>query len=282
MRKKEFLFLFLITILQSCSLFYTEDSEEIIAKYKDKELSKRVVSKSVPRNVSPNDSLVFVKHFVNEWARERAILEHSLFNLKDEEIEIEDLVESYRNSLIKQRFEQKYLKEKLDTVITKENEEDYYYKNQNIFVLKESIIQLKYLRFNKLAPDFELAKENFELNTQEATDWLIDFSHQFAKRHFFNDSTWIKLDDFVEELPIQDFQKNILLTKNKLFVFEDEKDYYMLKIVDYKIKNQIPPLNYVKAQVHSLILHQRKKQTLEDLENNLFERALKEGKFEFY
>jgi hypothetical protein len=275
-------FFLLLFGLSSCGLFNQENERTVVARYIDSELFGDVVSKSVPKNISPKDSLVFVKHFVNEWAREHAILEHAVFNLKDEELEIKELVESYKNSLIKQRFEQKYLREKLDTNITELQSKEYYSKNRKIFVLKESIIRLKYIRFSKLVSNMEEVKEHFEIDDEFSQDWLIDFSHQFAKRQFFNDSIWLKLNDFVEELPIQDFQKNILLNKNKIFVFEDDKDYYMLKIVDYKIKNQIPPLNYVKAQVHRLILHQRKKELLEELENSLFDRALKEGKFEFY
>lgn len=275
-------FLLLGVLFSSCGFFTGEQEDRIIARYNDENLLSQVIDDAVPKNLSPKDSIVFVKHFVNQWARKQAILEHAVFNLSDEDLNIDQLVENYRSSLIRQRFEQDYLNQKMDTVVTKKQKETYYQKYQEVFLLKESIARIRYIRVGKVAPDIEELKERLEIQSVDDEIWLIDYANQFAKRHYFKTDTWVKINDFVEELPIDEFQKNILYNTKKVLQFEDEKDYFLLKIVDYKIKNQIPPLNYVQEQVQSLILHQRKKQMLQELENVLFEKALKEGKFEFY
>ncbi|MCT4663747.1 MAG: hypothetical protein N4A45_00770 [Flavobacteriales bacterium] len=275
-------FLLLGVLFSSCGFFAGDQEARIIARYNDENLLSQVIDDAVPKNLSPKDSIVFVKHFVNQWARKQAILEHAVFNLSDEDLNIDQLVENYRSSLIRQRFEQDYLNQKMDTVVTREQKETYYQKYQEVFLLKESIARIRYIRVGKVAPDIEELKERLEVQDEDDEIWLIDYANQFAKRHYFKTDIWVKINDFVEELPIDEFQKNILYNTKKVLQFEDEKDYFLLKIVDYKIKNQIPPLNYVQEQVQSLILHQRKKQMLQELENVLFEKALKEGKFEFY
>lgn len=283
MFKKHLLFYILLIISSSCGKYKSQDELSYVARYQDDLLSVEALNLAIPENLSAEDSLVFLKHYVNQWAREKAILEHAIFNLKSEEMELDLLVENYKNALIKQRFEQNYLNQYLDTVITEESMLNYYNKNKNIFILKESIIKLVYIRISKFAPDIDVLKEHMLLEFDEDIDWLIDYSHLYAKRSNFDLDTWIKINDFVYELPIQEFQSNTILNDTENVIqFEDDEDYYLLKIVDYAIKDQIPPLTYVKDQVHSLILHQRKKELLQNLENKLYEKALKEGKFEFY
>ncbi|MGB0869872.1 MAG: hypothetical protein ACPGSD_09760 [Flavobacteriales bacterium] len=282
MLKNSLVFIVILLISSSCGNFKSKDELSYIAKYNDEQLDANVIELAIPDNLSPNDSLVFLKHFVNQWAREKAILEHAIFNLKDDELEIDVLVNNYKNALIKQRFEQNYLNQYLDTVISENQLKDYYLKNKHIFILKESIIKVNYVRVSKFAPDIDLLKEKLNLEFEEDKAWLIDYGHLYAKRSTFDSDNWIKLNDFVEELPIKEFQKNVILNQTDVLQFEDKIDLYLLKIVDYAIKDQIPPLTYVKDQVHSLILHQRKKEILQNLENKLFENALNEGKFEFY
>jgi len=281
---KKHLFFFIIVILSSsCGKYKSQDELSYVARYQDNLLSNETLELAIPNNLSAEDSLVFLKHYVNQWAREKAILEHAVFNLKNEELELDILVENYKNALIKQRFEQNYLNQYLDTLITHATMHDYYTKNKNIFILKESIIKLVYIRVSKFAPELDELRHRMLLEFEEDIDWLIDYSHLYAKRSNFDQDSWIKFNDFILELPIQEFQSNSILNDTDNVVqFEDEEDYYLLKIVDYAIKDQIPPLTYVKDQVHSLILHQRKKELLQNLENQLFEKALKEGKFEFY
>lgn len=282
MFKRHLLFYIILIVSSSCGKYKSQNELSYVARYQDDLLSTEALDLAIPENLSPEDSLVFLKHYVNQWAREQAILEHAVFNLKNEELELDLLVKNYKNALIKQRFEQNYLNQYLDTVITNNMMLDYYNKNKNIFILKESILKLVYIRVSKFAPDIEELKEHLLLEFEEDIDWLIDYSHLYAKRSNFDLENWIKVSDFIKELPIQGFQSNHLLNKTEVLEFQDEEDYYLLKIVDYAIKDQIPPLTYVKDQVHSLILHQRKKELLQDLENKLFEKALKEGKFEFY
>ncbi len=284
MFKKHLLFYIILIISSSCGKYKSQNELSYVARYQDDLLSKKALNLAIPQNLSAEDSLIFLKHYVNQWAREKAIIEHAVFNLNIEELELDLLVKNYKNALIKQRFEQNYLNQYLDTVITQESMLEYYTKNKNIFILKESIIKLVYIRTSKFAPDLDELKERMLLDYEEEDiNWLIDYSHLYAKRSNFDLDNWIKFSDFINELPIQEFQSNNLLNEtDEVIQIEDEEDYYLLKIVDYAIKDQIPPLTYVKDQVHSLILHQRKKELLQSLENNLFEKALKEGKFEFY
>ncbi len=157
-------FLLISILSSSCGFFKSKDELLLVAKYQDDVLTEKAVSLAIPENLSPDDSLIFLKHFVNSWAREKAILEHAVFNLKDDELEIETLVSNYRKSLIKQRFEQNYLAQKLDTVVKEPQLNEYYNRNKSILILKESIIKINYIRLPKLAPDIEDVKlhMNFE------------------------------------------------------------------------------------------------------------------------
>ena len=85
--------LFLVLFCQACGLVSEKDKEEYLARYQDSKLKKETFNLAMNQKVSPEDSLKFLEQFVNSWAKEEALLEHAQFNLQDDELEIETLVE---------------------------------------------------------------------------------------------------------------------------------------------------------------------------------------------
>ncbi|MGB0883527.1 MAG: hypothetical protein ACPGTG_02295 [Flavobacteriales bacterium] len=280
--KHAFASLLLVLICSGCGLFSESDNEDYLARYQDSKLRIQDFNLVMNKHVSPKDSLKFLEQFVNSWAKEQALLEHAQFNLQEDELEIQTLVERYKKSLITHRFEQKYLSQYLDTLISEQELEVYYMRNKSTFMLKSSILKLNYIRLSKDAPNLDEVKARLYLEQDDDLTWLEDYCHMYARRSYLNKDEWVQLDDFIEELPIKEQNKDTILNTKEVLVLEGETDYYLLKIVDFTIKDQIPPLNYVKDQVQNLILHQRKHKLLKSLENKLFENALEEGKFEFY
>ncbi len=276
------IFVILISFISSsCSPTGVND-ELIVARAGSQYLKKTDLIGVIPSGLSRKDSLLFVKRYIDNWAREEILIEQAIFNQKDSEEEIDHLVEHYRRSLLKQRYINSYVKQNLDTLVTGDQLEDYYKVNLSHFTLRESIVRLRYIKVSKMAPKLDELIERLEVGEPEDIEWLEEYSLQFSRRHYFKDDKWTALSDIVEQLPIKEFKRNLILEEKGVLQFEDMNDLYLLKIVDYAIKDEISPLAFVKDRVRSLILHQRKLVITNRLEEELFQRALKEDKFELY
>ncbi len=271
----------IILISSSCSSSGVRD-ELIVARAGSQYLKKTDLEGVVPKGLSRKDSLLFVKRYIDNWAREEILMEQAIFNQKDSEEEIDHLVEHYRRSLLKQRYIDAYVKQNLDTLINRNQLEDYYQANLPHFTLRETIVRLRYIKVSKMAPKLEELIERLEIGDPDDLEWLEEYSLQFSRRHYFKDHKWTALSDIAEQLPIKEFKKNLILEEKGVVQFEDKNDLYLLKIVDYAIKDEISPLAFVKDRVRSLILHQRKLEITNELEEELFQSALKEDKFELY
>jgi hypothetical protein len=63
---------------------------------------------------------------------------------------------------------------------------------------------------------------------------------------------------------------------------EDSTSLYLLKIWDYKIRDGMSPLPYVKSTIKSIILNQRRRGLLDELEQELVDEAIQKDHYEFY
>ena len=62
----------------------------------------------------------------------------------------------------------------------------------------------------------------------------------------------------------------------------DESYIYLFRIVEYKISDQIAPLEYVREDIENIIINKRKLALKKKLYETIYEEALKTKKFEVY
>jgi hypothetical protein len=60
----------------------------------------------------------------------------------------------------------------------------------------------------------------------------------------------------------------------------DDDYYYLVSILDYKLKNESAPLEFVEDNIKNLILNRRKIDFLKQVENNIYTEGIEKNKFE--
>jgi hypothetical protein len=86
------------------------------------------------------DSAGYVDLLITSWAKNVLLVQAAEFNLRAELQDFEDLVEQYRNDLLKHAYIDRYINQHLDTTITNEEVKEYYEANKSSFELKERIV----------------------------------------------------------------------------------------------------------------------------------------------
>ena len=85
--------------LSSCQ-FFQKDNNELLVRVHDKELYFADVSGLIPEVISEEDSASFVRAWVDSWVKEQLLVSQAELNLTTEQQNIEQQLNSYRNSLL--------------------------------------------------------------------------------------------------------------------------------------------------------------------------------------
>ena len=90
------------------------------------------------------------------------------------------------------------------------------------------------------------------------------------------------MDELTNIIPIEIFNAESFLKKNKFVCFEANDYTYMVRFVDYLLEESTSPLEMVRDNIKSVILAQRKQALIEKMQTSIYEKAKKEHAFEVY
>jgi hypothetical protein len=275
---------FALFSLASCTLElpWKEEDRRAIARVHEKILYLDELQAAIPSGLEKEDSLMRTQQFLDSWARNQLLLHQAEFNLSEEMKDFNKRVEDYKNDLIKYAYQEAMLRKLLDTVVTQNQLENYYAENSSNFELKENILQSSYLILSKETPKLETAKKLFLSKKKEDLEDLKKFAVQYNGKLVLSDSTWISMEQLAKTIPIQTYNQQEFLSRNKYVEVSDSLFVYMLKIKQFRITDGLSPLTYVRNTIRSVIINQRKLQLLEKLEQDLLDEALKKNYYEVY
>ncbi|HRH66407.1 MAG TPA: hypothetical protein PLU53_08925 [Bacteroidia bacterium] len=279
------LLIFILLVSSSCSFFRKskEDTgKDAVARVFGNYLYPDDLAGVVPKGASRQDSINITKSFVENWIRQQAVLQKAEDNLDEEKKNVEKKLEDYRKTLITYAYETELIAQKLDTVVSDKEIEEYYKTNQNNFELKDNIIKVIYLKLNKKSPKMDKVRNWYRSNSVKDRDALTEYCHQYAVNYFLDDQTWLLFDDLLKEIPIKTYDKEQFLQNNRNIEIEDSMHVYLVSIKGFMIKNSNSPLSFEKNNIRSLIINQRKLKLIEQLEQKAYEDARKSGDVEVY
>ena len=213
---KHYIF-FLISnlLLFSCNTASEKDINSIsIARADNEYLYLDDIIDIVPKGTPSKDSAELIKKYIDNWVRESLVKQKAEKNLTDEQKNVDKQLRDYRNSLITYAYEKELVKQKLDTVVSDFEIEEYYNNNKADFELKDNIIKVVYVKVDKKAPGIEKLKKWYKSDNMKDREQLASYCHQFATNFYLDDSSWLLFDDLLKEIPIQTYNKELFLQNN--------------------------------------------------------------------
>ena len=272
-----------LIFLISCDLFDVQEKQrtnnEILAIVNTEKFFKKDLTILLPQNINKIDSQLLVKSYIQDWAIKKLLLKKAENNSSLETVnQIDDLVKDYKESLLINNYKEQLVKQKLDTVVTDRELEEYYLLNKENFKLNEELVKIKFLHIDNTINDkkeiLKLFKSDDILDLEELEKQELSF-----KFHQFNDSTWTQLDNVLLKLP---FSKEKLLKKTKFIQKQDSIGLYLVAIKDVLELKSIAPLSYVIPTIEQMILHKRKIQLIRDIEKIIIKDAIQNNNFKIY
>lgn len=269
-------------VIIACALFSCnqsiKDSEEVVAKLGNKSLLREDIESQLPKSgtLPKADSMALVQTIARNWAKNELLVQAAEFNLKADLRDFEGLVRQYRNDLLKHAYIERYVSENLDTNVSDEEIAKYYELHQSNFELKESIVRAQYTAVPLEAQKMKDAKRWFKTPSQESKylDWIEVFA---TKQSAFTDSSWVPLDDFLAEIPLESSNPYSYLKRAPKFTCEDTVMVYFVSVNDIRIENSYSPLEYVRENIRKMILNKRRLDLIEQIGENIIANAIEKG-----
>ena len=236
---------------------------------------KLYMSEVVPQitpGSSPQDSVSQVRGIVQSWVREAVLIREAELQLEPD-INLNDLINDYRNSLLISNYEKTVVETQIDTVISQAELQDYYQRNKEQYQLERTIVRG---HFVKIAQDVDSLEEFRRWwDSGDSLDFvrLFNFSALNADVFLLEDSTWYTVSDIEAIMPAGTMQSQNMKPNTSLRLTDGDYEYY-LRIAESVSSREIAPLSYIRAQAVRFIMHKRKLELLERIKSDLYQKAL--------
>jgi len=274
--------IFLLILLSSCNYFLKKKSERILARAYDDYLYESDLKGVIAPGVSPEDSANLARNFIDAWVRQRLVLHQAQDNLTEQQLDFTVRLENYKNSLTIFEYEQELVAQKLDTIVNDDEISRYYSDNQKNFLLKENIVQLQYVKLPIRSKNIRQLKSLLVSDAPEDKTKLSELAEKYAEDYFLDDQNWLLLNDVLMQIPIRTYNQEEFLKTHHVVEVQDSAFDYIIRFRDFKIKDNISPLDFEKERIRNIILNKRKMDLIGKMQQDVYNAALKSKNFDIY
>ena len=280
MKFKLIIVVFSSFIFFACNEFFNNQlNEEVIAKVGNKKLTKRQLELSIPSNVKHVDSVSFAQNYIEKWVKNQLLLEKAEMNLdKKTQRSISLMIDNYRTSLMLYKYQQIIIQQKLDTVVSDEQINEYYNIHSSNFRLDSSVVKSIYVQLPKSLHDRNVVRRWIRSKKEDDIISLEDYCYQNA-RNFSMGEEWQYFGTILKQIPRKINDQDLYLKRNRYIETTDSLYAYYVAILEYKLTNDTTPVIFVKNKIHDIIINHRKVKLIQDLENNIYNDAVDQNKF---
>lgn len=261
--------------------FNEMENREPIARVNNTYLFKDELAGIAALGSTREDSAARVEAYIDSWIRKELLIQEAARKININEAEVERKILDYRYSIIAYEYQSYYIRQNLDTVFTKEEIKKYYEDNIDNFILKQNIVRATFVKVPKNAPKMNKLKDWIYSSDEDDKQDLKSYCLSFSVAYHISDSTWMIFDDLVRNSPLMEIPNKVQFLKaNPYYETEDENYLYFLKVDEYRISDNISPLEFVTDEIKNIILNKRKVELAKKLEDEVYENALEHKDFE--
>jgi hypothetical protein len=274
--------IFLASVLLLQCTKNEEVNDMVIAEVGEKKLYQSDLSQIIPKEIEGQDSLLMANDYIRKWVKQELLIQKANENLTLEQKNLTKEIEEYRNSLIIYKYKNELMNQQMDTMVTKTQIEQYYNANPDNFKLNSNIVKAIFIKIPIDIANIKQIKELVDDSSEEGKNGLREYCIQYAKSFdFFNDN-WVNFDIVKNNIPEEIADDKRFLESSNQIELKDSNYYYLVTIQDYKLQNELSPVEYVENNIKNLILNKRKIEFLKQVEENIYKEGVRQNKFKIY
>ena len=277
-----FILLTLSVSLFACKKAIQTDEPDALVKVNDRILTRNEVESLIPKGTTSADSLLLAESYIKKWVKDELVLKIAQRNLGSDKETIDKLVDAYRRSLLRYRYQEKLIQEKLSDEIQESDVLTYYDTNKEKFVLDKNLIKGLFLKVPADAPNLSEVKTWYKSGNVASLEKIEKYSIQNAAIYEYFFDKWVDFDEIRNNIPNHITNPESFLRTNKTLEVTDSSYCYLLNIRQVLLKGQVEPFEYAEPRIREILINKRKLDFIKEFEEELYNDALDGGDVIFY
>ena len=282
--KHSILALAALTVLSACG--WVSDlihDDEVVARLGKHKLYRSELTGFIPHDATPEDSIRLAGQYINTWAKELLFLDVAETQLSKTESDVTKELEDYRRSLLRFRYEQQVINERLDTLVTPAETEEFYNTHQDLFALQVPIVKARFVDIMKESPALELIQKKMASTDSVELAEADSLAYTSAIRYEDRSDVWLDMPAYAKYFGYDYGTVLSKLRPDGYIVMEEEPGDIKIGYVCQMLKpGMTAPLEYCDARIREIIISNRKHALLSSLEQDLLKDALDQEKLIIY
>lgn len=270
-------------LLPSCKAIQNlVHDEEVVAKLGEHKLYRSAIERIIPNGTSAEDSANLAMLYINSWATDKAFLDVAETQLSKEEKDVSEELEVYREALLRYRYEQQFVNERLDTAVSRKQIEAYYAEHVESFKLQRPIFKSRFLSIDQNSPNLPVIRKLMSSDRVEDVVAADSMAFNSAKRYRDHSRQWMDAVTLASEFDV-DYAEMLRHRQGSFIeITKEDGTLNLAYIVEVVEAGQAEPVEYCRDRIRDVILSGRKHDLLTTLEQDLIEDAKNKEIFVIY
>jgi hypothetical protein len=233
--------------------------------------------------MSPADSTSAVQSYIRQWARKELLALRAEENLTpDYKAEVNRQLDEMRNNLLIYQYQQQLIIQKMDTTVSDSELQDYYVSNLSTFTLTVNLVKALYIRVPLGMADTDRIRRLYRSQGSADMQELEAICVQNGLRYDDYNDEWITFTQLLLEVPLESENQEQWLERNSYVELRDDRYTYFLTVREYRLRNSVAPFEYIRSQVRTIILNNRRNDFLQKLEDGIYNEAVSNNTLKLY
>lgn len=268
-----------MVLLPSCSYFHTKHKAGTVVELNGNYLYEKDLQQ-ITMGLQGEDSARMAEQYIRQWASDILVYDEARDRAN---AEIEALVEDYRRSLYVHDFQQRYIAQRMPTMVADTLVEQFYQTHASQFLLKECIVKGILIVVPNGAPKMDkLRKWMLSPDEKDNLENLERYAYGYATGYELFLDKWRTEADILTMMPFSENDLERLLREKKQIERRDSVSTYILQVTEKHMASELMPLDYARPEIEKIILSQRQVEYIERQREQLYRDAIRYNKIKFY
>ena len=233
--------------------------------------------------MSREDSTSAVQSYIRQWARKELMALRAEESLTPEyKAEVNRQLNEMRNNLLIYQYQHQMIIQKMDTTVTDNEVQDYYVSNLSTFTLTSNLVRALYIKVPEEMSELDRIRKLYRSQESDDIQELEDICTRFGLRFEDYNDEWIPFTQLLMEVPFESVDQEQWLARNSAVELKDDRFSYFMAIREYRLRNSVAPFEYIRGQIRTIILNNRRNDFLQKLEDGIYNEAMSNNTLKLY